>query len=198
MPPADDIHQFLLAAWRLMFGRSEAVRAFDLSADGFWNSFFAIFVALPALAVIWVTAANDLSQVPDIAMGRVSLFLRLAAADLGAWVLPVGLLAMAARPAGIADRFVHYVVATNWGTAVIAWMMLPASLINLFAPASFGEATAAISLVFFVMSLVFGWRLTNAALGKGPVTGTAVFVAMFAASLVVVLLLQRALGVPTI
>ncbi|MET0597721.1 MAG: transporter [Mesorhizobium sp.] len=198
MPSADDIQQFLSAAFRLMIGRKDAIRQFDLSADGFWNSFFAIVVALPALAVIWVTAANDLSQLPEMTASRLSLFLRLAVADLGAWVLPIGGMALAARPIGIADRFVHYVVASNWGTAVIAWLMLPASLLNMLAPAAWREIASAVSLGFFALSLVLGWRLTNGALGKGPALASAVFVGMFAASLVVVLLFQYLLGVPTL
>ena len=40
----------------------DGLRLLDLSVDGFWNSFFAIVIALPPLAVSWVGAANDLSQ----------------------------------------------------------------------------------------------------------------------------------------
>ena len=198
MPPADDIQQFLTGAWRVMIGSPDGAAPLDLSADGFWNSFFAIVVALPALTVIWVNAANDLASAPDAAASRVSFFLRLAVADLGAWVVPIGLLALVARQVRLSDRFVHYVVATNWGTAVIAWIMLPASLLNLFAPVSLDDLTSTVSLIFFALSLVLGWRLTNGALGKGAAIGSALFAAMFAASLVVVLLLQWLLGVPTL
>ena len=39
-PPAS-----LTGAWRLMLGKADGLRLLDLSADGFWNSFFAIVVA---------------------------------------------------------------------------------------------------------------------------------------------------------
>ena len=48
--------------------------------------------------------------------------------DFGTWVLPLVLLWRSSRRAlGIADRFVHYVVASNWASALIVWLMLPAA-----------------------------------------------------------------------
>jgi hypothetical protein len=196
MPPAEDIQQYLTGAWRLMMGKPDGLRLLDISADGFWNSFFAIVLALPALAASWIAVANDVSQAADITAGRLSILLRLAIVDLGAWVLPIGALVLAARPAGIADRLVHYVVATNWGTALIVWFMLPAALVRLFAPSA-GDLASVVSLILFLASLVLSWRLTNAAIGKGAVIGSAIFAAMFIASLVVLFSLQFLLGLET-
>ena len=39
----------------MMLGKPDGLRLLDLSADGFWNSFFAIVGALPALIAGWVT-----------------------------------------------------------------------------------------------------------------------------------------------
>ena len=193
MPPAEDIQQFLTGVWRLMMGKPDGIRLLDISADGFWNSFFAIAVSLPVLVVGWVAVANDLSQDADIVGGRFSIFLRLGLADIGAWLLPIGVLALVAKPAGIAGRFVHYVVATNWGSALILWFMLPPGLLRLFFPAA-GDTASMISLVLFLISLVLFWRLTNAALGRGPAIASAVFAGMFAVSLAVLFGLQALLG----
>ena len=54
MPSVEDIQQYLTGAWRMMMGKPDGLRLLDISADGFWNSFFAIVVALPALIVGWV------------------------------------------------------------------------------------------------------------------------------------------------
>jgi hypothetical protein len=193
MPSAEDIQRYLTGAWRLMIGKPDGMRLLDISADGFWNSFYAILVALPALAASWIAVANDFSQDADIAGSRLSILLRLALVDLGAWILPICALALAARAAGIADRLVHYVVATNWGTALIVWFMLPAPVIRILAPSA-GDWAGVVSLILFLVSLVLTWRLTNAAIGKGPVIGTAVFTAMFAASFIVLFALQSLLG----
>ncbi|MER9338061.1 hypothetical protein NKJ06_29550, partial [Mesorhizobium sp. M0293] len=54
MLSADETQASLTGAWRLMLGKTDGLRLLDLSADGFWNSFFAIVVAAPALLVGWV------------------------------------------------------------------------------------------------------------------------------------------------
>ncbi|TWG97469.1 hypothetical protein L598_002000000330 [Mesorhizobium sp. J18] len=174
-------------------GRQDGLRMLDLTVDGFWNSFFAIIVALPALVVGWVAVANDSSLFDPGFAGRLALVIRLAIIDLGAWVLPIAVLALVARPAGIADRFVHYVVATNWASALTLWIMLPPALIRLFWPGA-TELVTLLSLGLFVVTLVLLWRLTNVAIGKGPAIATSVFCGMFVASLVALFVLQTLLG----
>ena len=58
MPPGDDIQKYLYGAWQLLLGRREGMKLLDLSADGFWNSFYAIVLALPAMFVGWVSVTN--------------------------------------------------------------------------------------------------------------------------------------------
>ncbi|MCO5146605.1 MAG: transporter [Aquamicrobium sp.] len=194
MPPAEDIYRHLLGAFRMMTGKRDGLRLLDLSLDGFWNSFFAIVVALPAMLASWVPLAGDLTAA-DASFGlRLSMLVRLALVDVGAWVLPLAALAAVADYAGIRHRFVHYVVATNWGSAIFAWMTLPVSLIRLAFPAS-GDLAAGLSLIVFVATLVLYWRLTNAALEKGAGTASAVFGGMLVASLLTLFALQDILGV---
>lgn len=193
MPSAVEIQRYLTGAWRLMTGRADGLQLLDISADGFWNSFFAIVVALPALIVGWVGAANEIAVEPLVG-SRFSVLLRLAAIDLSAWVLPLAALALAAPLAGIGARFVHYVVASNWGSALIIWLMLPAALLRLISPAS-SDFASLLSLGLFGLSMVLTWRLTNVVIGRGPAIGTAVFAGMFIASLAVLFLLQAALGI---
>lgn len=175
-----------------MSGKTEGLRLLDLSADGFWNSFFALAVAAPALAVGWVSVAGEIGD-PDAISGRLDVTLRLAVIDLGSWVLPLVALALVARRVGIGDRFVHYVVASNWASAIVAWLMLPAALTRLFLP-GVDELANVVSLFLFLLSMVLIWRMTNAAIGKGAATGSAVFAGMFFASLMVLFILQGLLG----
>ena len=62
MPSFDEVQQYLTGALRLMLGKADGLRMLDFSADGFWNSFFAMAVALPALMIGWVGLANELEQ----------------------------------------------------------------------------------------------------------------------------------------
>lgn len=192
MPGFEDIWRYMQGAWLLMMGRSSGLHHFEISADGFWNSFFAIPVALPALLLGWLAIANDLAADPVIFGSRASIVVRLAVIDILAWLVPLAFLALAVRPAGIADRFAHYVIASNWGSALLVWLMLPASLFRMATGP--GDGTTLVSLALFVVTLVLSWRLTNAALGKGPAVATAVFAGMLVASLAMIISLQNMLG----
>lgn len=193
MLSTDDTYASLAGAWRLMFGKTDGLRLLDLTADGFWNSFFAIVVAAPALIVGWVELANEIGD-PNAFAGRLGMLIRLATVDIGSWVLPLVALALVAPRAGIGGRFVHYVVASNWASAIVAWLMLPSALVRLFF-ASSSEISNLVSLVLFALSMVLTWRMTNASIGKGAAVGTAVFVGMFVASLLVLFGLQALLGI---
>ena len=177
----------------MMMGKADGLRMLDISVDGFWNSFFAIAVALPPLIVGWVGVANELGQVSGEFGGRLSIVFRLAVVDLAAWVAPLAALAAVARVAKIADRFVHIVVASNWASALIVWLMLPAPLLRMFFPAA-SDAASLLALTLFAVSMALTWRLTNIAVGKGAAIASAVFAGMFVVSLVVLFLLQAALG----
>ncbi|WP_214470292.1 transporter [Mesorhizobium sp. dw_380] len=193
MLSADETQASLTGAWRLMLGKVDGLRLLDLSADGFWNSFFAIVVAAPALIVGWVGIANEIGD-PDAFAGRFVMLLRLATVDIGSWVLPLVALALVAPRAGIGGRFVHYVVASNWASAITAWLMLPSALIRLFL-SSASQVSSLVSLLLFSLSMVLTWRMTNATIGRGAAVGTAVFVGMFIASLLVLFGLQVLLGI---
>lgn len=192
----DEVQAGLAGGWRLMMGKPDGLRALDLSADGFWNSFFAMLVALPPLFVMWSGFAIEAAPNADFGI-RLSLLLRMAAIDLLVWIVPLVLLALAARPAGIADRFVHYVVGSNWASAIVAWMVLPPVLLRRFFDGA-REVADLLSLLIFIGTLVLMWRLTNATLGKGAGMATAVFACMVAVSLLTILALEWLLGIPSL
>ena len=84
-------------------------------------------------------------------------------------------------------------ISSNWGSALIIWMMLPPTLLRMFFPGA-ADFASVMSLCLFVISLVLSWRLTNSAIGRGTGVATAVFAAMFIVSLAVLYALQFALG----
>lgn len=193
MPSGEEIQRYLTGVWRMMLGRKDGLALLDLSADGFWNSFFGMIVAVPPLVVAWVGFANDLSALGGDVGNRLSIVLRLAMLDFSTWVVPLAVLAAAARPAGLSDRFVHIVVSGNWASALLAWIMLPPSLLGLFLPEA-TDANSLLTLVFFVIAMVLSWRVTNVAIGKGAAIASAVFAGMFVLSLLTLFVLQPLLG----
>ena len=192
MLDAAEIQRNLNGAWRVMRGRADGMRLLDTTAEGFWDSFFAIAVAAPALAVGWISSANDFVSYETTA-SRLGVMLRLAVIDMSVWILPLVGLALVAGRAGIADRYVHYVVSGNWASALLVWMMLPPTILRLVLPQTADVATL-LSLLLFLASLVLTWRQTNVALNRGPAAATALFVAMFVAALAVLVVLQSLMG----
>ena len=195
MPSTDEIQAALAATWRLMLGKAEAVGDLDLSADGFWNSFFAMAVALPALFVMWTNEANQLAPGAVNLSERLGLVLRLAIIEGVAWVLPVLAVAFALHKMGRSDRVVPFVVANNWGQALIVWIILPAIVLNSFVP-SLADVVLWVLVALFVASLVLFWRLNNAVLGMGAAVPTAAIAAMVVAPLVIDYVLRLALAMP--
>lgn len=191
MPTGDQIQQYIGGAWRLMMGKADGVRVLDVSADGFWNSFYAILVAFPALGVGWTSLAINLAE---LGIGsRASIAFRLAVIDLVAWVLPLLALGLVARAAGISDRYPHFVVASNWGSALLAWLMLPVSILGLFTPEESDVADMA-SLAVFLAAMVLTWRLTNAVLARGVAVASAVFFGVVVSGIFLIFLLQDLFG----
>ncbi|PDQ22670.1 transporter [Mesorhizobium sanjuanii] len=193
MLSSDETYASLAGAWRLMLGKADGLRLLDLSADGFWNSFFAIVVAAPAMIVSWVGLANEIGD-PDAFAGRLGMLIRLATVDIGSWLLPLVALALVAKHAGFGGRFVHYVVASNWASAIVAWIMLPSTLVRLVLPPTSAFA-GLLWLFLFALSMMLTWRMTNAAISKGAAVGTAVFAGMFVVSLAVQTGLLALLGI---
>ena len=149
MPRLEEIQQYFTGSWRMMMGKPEGLRLLDISADGFWNSFFAIAIALPALIAGWVTITNTLASGYVSFGDRLSIMLRLATVDLGAWIIPIAAFAAVAGPSGLSDRFAHYVISSNWGSALLVWLMLPPTLLRMFVPSA-DDFSSIISLALFV------------------------------------------------
>ncbi|MDN2566269.1 transporter [Aquibium sp. A9E412] len=193
MPPADDIQRYLGGVWQVMTGRPDGMRRLDLSADGFWNSFFAIVVALPALAIGWVSVLHEFVPADAGAGAAVAVALRLAVIDLGSWIVPLAVLAAVSGPLGIGDRFVPYVVASNWASVILVWITLPPALLRLAFPATEGFA-ALLSLGLFALSMVLLWRLTVIAIDRGTGVAAGVYFGMLGLSLAVLFALQGLFG----
>lgn len=193
MPSGENIQLYLIGAWRMMLGKADGLRLLDLSADGFWNSFFAIVIALPPLAVSWVGAANELSQLSADFGGKLSIVARLAVIDIATWILPLIALAAIVSRVGLADRFVHLVVSGNWASALFIWITVPVSLARLIWPLG-TETKVLLWFVLIALNLVVSWRVTHVALAKGAAVTTAVFAGMLFLSLIIQAILMAVLG----
>ncbi len=191
MPPFESVMRFMSATWGMMTNRPDAVRELDTSADGFWESFWAMAVAVPPLMVTWVSFAT--LNGAEMGLSRWTAFFAAIGIEGAAWILPIAGFVLIASKINLASRMPDYVVATNWGSALLAWLYWPPALLRLMFPA-LGETAEILELIVYVAILVLWWRLTNAALRKGPAVATAVFMAMLFATLSVVSIVQALLS----
>ena len=161
----------------LVVGRRDSGwRKLDLSADGFWNSFLAIPVCVPALLVTWLAHGTILAEA-GTRVTPAGLVLSLALIELLIWFATLALIALVARPLGWAERVVPVVIALNWASVPVAYARaVPSALLLLV---GMGEGIAFVMLVVEVMIMVAYWRVLAAALDRPAVMTTLVFLATF-------------------
>lgn len=194
MPSLDDIFRYFWGVWKMMLGRKEGLTYLDISAEGFWSSFYAIAIALPPLFANWVSYAADLTAGREEAGLRFAIVTRAAIAEIAAWVIPLVIIGLLARRIGIAKRYAAFVIATNWGSALISWIFAPITLLRLFFPGQLDVATL-FAIVMFGISVVLGYRLTFVALQRPHAYVAPFFASMFFGSLFLTVLLQQVLGI---
>ncbi len=131
MEPYAYVLRNLHGVWQTMQGRRQGLDAMDVSGEGVWRSFQAVLVSLPMLWATWISALRDIE--PNTALTPASIMLRLAFADAVAWLLPIALFALIARPAKLTHRAAHFIVTNNWGSVIfiaITALIVPFDLLG--------------------------------------------------------------------
>lgn len=177
MPTREEIVRSLGGAWALFFNRREGMQAFDTSADGFFRS-FAVIVLLLVPYSISVLAEVRLLQLDGAPVDGFPMvwFFTWKLVGLGVdWITYPIVLAVLARPLGLASRYARFVVARNWTSPIaLSLSVLPAIL---FAAGLIGQEIAAILfLVVVVLVIRYQYLVTRIALGTGiaPTVGLVV------------------------
>ncbi len=164
---ADDVARSLRGSWRLMTKGAEALPELDLSRDGFWRSFLAFALMLPATVAI-LAAMRQAAGLGNEAglFGTPALTLAVVAA-LSLAVLAVPAFLVLIRPELVQSRrFTGFVIAWNWSGIVSASLMaVPATVYAL------GWAPAGLALVqsafFAAIVLRLRYCVARAAFGAG-------------------------------
>ncbi len=160
MLSSQEIYRSLVGSWMLVKGRRDGMAAFDVSIGGFWRSFGAALVILPIYAATMVAQRHVLisdtqlgaSDFPDNAF-----FIGNLIGFFVDWVAFPILMAFLARPLGIAERFVPFIVARNW-SSVIA--ILPYSIPILLYAAGIINADLTTLLTLAAIFFVLYYRYT--------------------------------------
>jgi hypothetical protein len=186
MPSRDEIVQSLIGAWRLFLDRSDAMRYFNVSVDGFWRSFYAIIFILPAYFFIALAERRRIQadSLPDDFDGSAFIVNKGLSLALDWVTLPI-VLALFAGVLGIGRAYAQFIVARNWG-AVLA--IAPFGVVALlFLLGILGSDFANIvSLVILVVVVRFNYLIARRALGADVGFAVGIVVADFVISLAIV------------
>lgn len=162
---ADEVNRSFRGTLDLLNSRAEGLDSFDMSERGFWRSFSALWLTLPAYVVSLAFERLRLGLVPErgllenpwvdlvVAAGHVAGFL----------ALPVAMALIAPR-LGLGHRYVPFVIVTNWiAAAGLLVLSVPAMLVLLgWAPPALASL---FSLAFAAIVMRLQWFATKATLG---------------------------------
>lgn len=183
---ADDVGRSLRGTMALLNRRADALAAFDVSEAGFWRSFGAIWLTLPAFVVMVAAERARLgilepgSPIIDLSWVTVMAALQHVATFLA---LPLAMIAIAPR-LGLGARYVPFVVVMNWVTATAHLILAVPSLLMLVGWAT-PELATLFTFAFGVIVVHVYWFATKTALGvSGGLAGAAVAAGLLAAFVV--------------
>lgn len=174
---ADEVNRSFKGTIDLLNSRSEGLKSFDMSERGFWRSFAAILLTLPAYIISLAIERMRIGAVPDGTLfDNLWVDAVVALGHIGGYIaLPLAMIFIA-RGLRLTGRYVPFVIVTNW-ISVIALLVLsvPAMLLLL------GWATPPLaglfSLAFAVILVRVQWFATKATLGLSsiPALGIVLF-----------------------
>jgi hypothetical protein len=149
----EEITRSLTAAWELFLDRPGAMRGFDVSVEGFWRSFAAVLLVVPSYALAVLAEAELSAEIdPAAPVQDGAAFLVQNVLGLGLdWVALPLILALLARPLGIARHYPEFVVARNWGAVIAA---VPFGVIGLLIVLGFLGGELANLLMFAALIIV--------------------------------------------
>lgn len=162
---ADEVNRSFKGTLDLLNNRSEGLKSFDMSEQGFWRSFTAIWLTLPAYVISLAIERMRLGAVPNgslldnlwvdavVAFGHVGGYL----------ALPLAMIFIA-RKFRLTGRYVPFVIVTNW-ISVIGLLVLSLPTMLLLLGWATPPLASLFSLAFAVILIRIQWFATKETLG---------------------------------
>ncbi len=191
----DEVARSLNGAWLLFFDRPNAMRLFDASYGGFWRSFQAVILVVPAYEL--TVLADHRAYLAAAEAGTFNEAAYFAAKWLAFafdWVTLPLLLAALARFLNIQKGYPAYVVARNWSSVltVLPFAVIAlADLAGLISP----QVLFFPSLLALAIALRFSYLIARRALDVGVDVAIGFVVLDFLVSLALTMVIGRVLRV---
>lgn len=151
-----EILSSLYGTWRLAHLDPQGMNWFDLSAGGFYRSFFAAVLVLPVYLVA-LGLDGFLSGGDGPAWGVKLVFYPIY------WAIFPVVLGIAVRALGLSQGYVAAVVASNWSGVLINFVLLGLAII--LATGLFGAVGSMAYFAAYLASLYYAWFILRTALG---------------------------------
>ncbi|WP_230532681.1 hypothetical protein [Microvirga roseola] len=162
---ADEVNRSFKGTLDLLHSRAEGLKSFDISEQGFWRSFTAIWLTLPAYVVSLAFERLRLGILdPERSLlDNMWLDFVVGLAHVASFVALPLVMIFVARAFRLTHAYVPFVIVTNWITAIgLLVLSVPAMLLLL------GWATPGLAVLFnfafAVIVLRLQWFATKATL----------------------------------
>ncbi|MEO1066614.1 MAG: hypothetical protein AAFW47_04470 [Pseudomonadota bacterium] len=165
---AEEIRSSLKGALKILFREPDALSKFNLTPEGFWNSFQAIWILLIPVGLAALAGRQALMEHHELTLEEFQsgLFFAVRIVGLGIeWVFMPIVLWLAADVLGIRTRYGPYVIARNWGS-VIAGVAMAVPAVCQLAGLVNGDVAALASLMLVGFVLVYHYRIARVTLEK--------------------------------
>lgn len=156
-------------AWLLARRNAAGLNFFDLSERGFFRSFWAAVVVLPAFLVLEILEGSFSG--PNGALRP--LLVQGIAYVIGWTAFPVVMVHIA-EAMGRRQNYIRYIVAYNWSAVIQMMVFLPVALLGFAFP---GAGTAMAGLAVFVLILIYQAYVAHKALDVSPAMAAGVVLA---------------------
>lgn len=161
----------LYGAYRLARLDATGMSHFDVSADGFWKSFFAAVIVAPLyvlfLLLHFQAGENDASFFRYVSIETIAYVIT--------WVLFPLVMAGMTKFLGREDKFIAYIIAYNWASVWQNAVYLPVQIL-IAAGVLSAEAGASFSIAVLMAVLFYVWFITRTALDVPVSTAAAIVV----------------------
>jgi len=191
----DEIARSLTGAWRVFLDKPDAAGFFDLTVNGFWRSFRAIVLMIPAYALTAAAEFQALVGSPAADFSGLNfVFAKTIASGLDWITFPI-LLALVAEPLGITRSYTSFIIVRNWGAVLASAPFAVIDLLYIFGVFS-EDATNVASLIFLIVQLRYNYLIASRTLGVGIGLAVAIVIADFAVSLMIMAIASGMAGLP--
>ena len=132
--PPDEVRASILGVIKIFKGEADALSHFNLSAEGFWRSFQALWLILVPYFIAMLAErhtlvgnmAIELSAFPSAQF----FFTKLSTIGLE-WIMMPIVLALLAGVLAIKREYSSYIIARNWASVVMTWVFFIPTLASI-------------------------------------------------------------------